>query len=87
MNIERLPINAGITIKAWDHEHHDVVVTTASYRGTCDHPDWGQAVMISYDNPNCHLEDLFCEGQKETETAISLAQFNKCFLSELEVLV
>ena len=67
-------------MKAWDHENNCSVVTTATYKGECDHPDWGTAVTISYANADCHLEDLYTD-IKETETDIPVSQFNKAIVS------
>ena len=67
-------------MKAWDHENNCSVVTTATYKGECDHPDWGTAITVSYANADCHLEDLYTD-IKETETDIPVSQFNKAIVS------
>ena len=88
MNVKEfdaLEANTGILMTAWDRENNCAVKTCATFRGWCDHPDWGTAVTISYDNPNCHFEDIFNEGQKETETDISIKQFLRAVIEVLEV--
>ena len=47
-----------VLIKAWDHENNVAVETVATYNGWCDHPDYGTAVSVSYDNQDCHLDDF-----------------------------
>tara|TARA_B100000795_G_C22685398_1_gene393448 strand:- start:91 stop:402 length:312 start_codon:yes stop_codon:yes gene_type:complete len=81
MNYSLVAINGDrFQMKAWDHENNCSVVTTATYLGECDHPDWGTAITVSYKNTDCHLEDLYTD-IKETETDIPVNQFNKAIVS------
>jgi hypothetical protein len=73
--LDKLELNSKVLIKAWDHENQGVVETVATYLGWCDHPDWGTAVAVSYENKNCHFDDIFNEGQKETETDVPVGKF------------
>jgi len=84
---DALATGTNVLIKAWDHENNKIVETVATYLGWCDHPDWGLAVTISYDNKDCHFESLFVgeEGQKETETDIPVSQFQQNVIRVMEV--
>ena len=73
-----------VLIKAWDHENNVAVETVATYNGWCDHPDWGTAVNISYDNVDCHMDSFFSD-EKETETDIPVSQFQKNVVEVMEV--
>ena len=76
-NTEFNNLEAGtkVTMRAFDHDANEAVITTATYNGWCDHPDWGTAVNVTYDNDACHMDDLFTPGVKETDTDIPVAQF------------
>jgi hypothetical protein len=82
-----LEANTKVLIKAWDHENNVAVETVATFNGWCDHPDWGTAVSVSYENQNCHFESLYVgeEGKKETETDIPVTQFQKAVIKVMEV--
>ena len=84
---DALETGTKVLLKAWDHENNKIVETVATYLGWCDHPDWGLAVTISYDNKDCHFESLFVgeEGQKETETDIPVSQFQQNVIRVMEV--
>ena len=77
MNIDKLEIGTKVFIKAWDHNISDQVETIATYNGWCDHPDWGAAVNVSYENTDCHID--------ETETDIPVSQFQKNTIKLAEV--
>jgi hypothetical protein len=87
IRVDDLEANTKVLIKAWDHENNEQVETIATYNGWCDHPDWGTAVNVSYENQNCHFESLYVgeEGQKETETDIPVTQFEKNVIRVMEV--
>jgi hypothetical protein len=87
IRVDDLEANTKVLIKAWDHENNEQVETVATYNGWCDHPDWGTAVNVSYENQNCHFESLYVgeEGQKETETDIPVTQFEKNVIRVMEV--
>jgi len=87
IRVDDLEANTKVLIKAWDHENNEQVDTVATYNGWCDHPDWGTAVNVSYENQNCHFESLYVgeEGQKETETDIPVTQFEKNVIRVMEV--
>jgi len=78
MNIDNLETNTKVLMKAWDHENKCLVETVATYLGWCDHPDYGTAVAVSYENKDCHFDD-------ETETDIPEQQFNKNVIKVMEV--
>ena len=84
---DALPSGTKVLIKAWDHENNVAVETVATFNGWCDHPDWGTAVSVTYDNKDCHFESLYVgeEGQKETETDIPVGQFQKNVIRVMEV--
>ena len=77
MNIDKLEIGTKVLIKAWDHNISDQVETVATYNGWCDHPEWGAAVNVSYENTDCHIN--------ETETDIPVSQFQKNTIKLAEV--
>jgi hypothetical protein len=77
MNIDKLEIGTKVLIKAWDHNASDIVETVATYNGWCDHPEWGAAVNVSYENTGCHID--------ETETDIPVSQFQKNTIKLAEV--
>ena len=77
MNIDKLEIGTKVLIKAWDHNISDQVETVATYNGWCDHPEWGAAVNVSYENTGCHID--------ETETDIPVSQFQKNTIKLAEV--
>ena len=77
MNIDKLEIGTKVLIKAWDHNISDQVETVATYNGWCDHPDWGAAVNVSYENTNCHIDEI--------ETDIPVSQFQKNTIKLAEV--
>ena len=77
MNIDKLEIGTKVLIKAWDHNISDQVETVATYNGWCDHPEWGAAVSVSYENTDCHID--------ETETDIPVSQFQKNTIKLAEV--
>lgn len=79
-----LEANTKVLIKAWDHENNEAVETVATYNGWCDHPDWGTAVNVSYDNKDCHFDSLFGD-YKEEDTDIPVAQFQKNVIKVMEV--
>ena len=79
-----LEANTKVLIKAWDHKNNEAVETVATYNGWCDHPDWGTAVNVSYENVDCHMDSLF-SNERETETDIPVAQFQKAVLKVMEV--
>jgi len=85
MNIDNLETGTKVLIKAWDHENNDQVETVATYNGWCDHPDYGTAVSVSYENKDCHFDDFWNKGVKETETDIPVRQFEKNVLKVMEV--
>ena len=66
---DALEAGTKVLIKAWDHENNVAVETVATYNGWCDHPEWGAAVSVSYENTDCHID--------ETETDIPVRQFEK----------
>lgn len=82
---DALDAGTKVLIKAWDHENNVAVETVATYNGWCDHPDYGTAVSVSYDNQDCHLDDFWNKGVKETETDISVSQFLNNVLKLMEV--
>jgi hypothetical protein len=81
---DALEAGTKVLIKAWDHENNVAVETVATYNGWCDHPDWGTAVNISYDNVDCHMDSFFSD-EKETETDIPVSQFQKNVVEVMEV--
>ena len=81
---DALEAGTKVLIKAWDHENNVAVETVATYNGWCDHPDWGTAVNISYDNVDCHMDSFFSD-EKETETDIPVSQFQKNVVKVMEV--
>ena len=84
MLIDNLEANTKVLIKAFDHENNEIVETVATFNGWCDHPDWGTAVNVSYENVDCHMEDLFSD-EKDTETDIPVSQFEKNVIKVMEV--
>ena len=82
---DALDAGTKVLIKAWDHENNVAVETVATYNGWCDHPDYGTAVSVSYDNQDCHLVDFWNKGVKETETDIDVSQFCNNVLKVMEV--
>ena len=81
---DALEAGTKVLIKAWDHKNNVAVETVATYNGWCDHPDWGTAVNISYDNVDCHMDSFFSD-EKETETDIPVSQFQKNVVEVMEV--
>ena len=81
---DALEAGTKVLIKAWDHENNVAVETVATYNGWCDHPDWGTAVNISYDNVDCHMDSFF-SNERETETDIPVSQFQKNVIEVMEV--
>lgn len=81
---DALEAGTKVLIKAWDHENNVAVETVATYNGWCDHPDWGTAVNISYDNVDCHMDSFF-SNERETETDIPVSQFQKNVVEVMEV--
>ena len=81
---DALEAGTKVLIKAWDHENNVAVETVATYNGWCDHPDWGTAVNISYENVDCHMDSFFSD-EKETETDIPVSQFQKNVVEVMEV--
>jgi len=82
---DALATGTNVLLKAWDHENNKIVETVATYLGWCDHPDWGLAVTISYENKDCHFDDERVEGQKETKTDIPVSQFQQNVILVMEV--
>jgi len=74
---DALEAGTKVLIKAWDHENNVAVETVATYNGWCDHPEWGAAVNVSYENTDCHID--------ETETDIPARQFEKNIIKLAEV--
>ena len=81
---DALEAGTKVLIKAWDHNISDQVETVATYNGWCDHPDWGTAVNVSYENVDCHMDSLF-SNERETETDIPVSQFQKNVIQVMEV--
>jgi hypothetical protein len=54
------------TMKAWDHENNCPVITTATYKGECDHPDLGTMVFVEFANKDCHQEEWNGDEKEET---------------------
>ena len=81
---DALEAGTKVLIKAWDHENNVAVETVATYNGWCDHPDWGTAVNVSYENVDCHMDSFF-SNERETETDIPVSQFQKNVIEVMEV--
>ena len=81
---DALEAGTKVLIKAWDHNISDQVETVATYNGWCDHPDWGTAVNVSYENVDCHMDSFF-SNERETETDIPVSQFQKNVVEVMEV--
>ena len=77
IRLDDLKPGTKLVIKAWDHNISDQVETVATYNGWCDHPEWGAAVSVSYENTDCHID--------ETETDIPVRQFEKNIIKLAEV--
>ena len=81
---DALATGTKVLIKAWDHENNVAVETVATFNGWCDHPDWGSAVSVTYDNKDCHFDTL-CGEYKEEDTDIPVSQFQQNVIRVMEV--
>lgn len=57
MLLDVIKLGSKVTITAWDHKNMNVIETTATYDGWCDHQEWGAAVFVRYDNKNCYINE------------------------------
>jgi len=80
---DNLETGTKVLMKAWDHENNKIVETVATYLGWCDHPEYGTAVTVSYENKDCHLNHS--DWAEETETDIAINSFTKNVIKVMEV--